>query len=226
VIAPFQTYNVDIVPAFRFISGPYTGQYLVADTTDGGSWRNSNPVAEYNWLQQTDAATAGKVRHLIKMLKAWKRECKVEIKSISLEVPANVFVTQWEYHDKTIFYYDWMTRDFFAFSLNYVNGWVQPAGITERILLGDYWATKCRSAYTRALRGCEYEYADKGFAASSEWQRSSARNSNWIGCRAHSWRASARNQRTCQEPTRARTTRSLRTLSRKCSMIARSDGGA
>ncbi len=171
VIAPFQTYNVDIVPAFRFISGTYIGQYLIADTTDGGSWRYSHPVAEYNWLQQTDAATAGKVRHLIKMLKAWKRECNVEIKSISLEVLANVFVTHWEYRDKTIFYYDWMMRDFFAFLLNYVNGWVQPAGITERILLGDCWATKCRSAYNRALKACEYEYADKGFDASSEWQK-------------------------------------------------------
>ena len=67
------------------------------------------------------------------MLKAWKRECNVEIKSISLEVLANVFVTQWEYRDQTIFYYDWMMRDFFAFMLNYVNGWVQPAGITEQI---------------------------------------------------------------------------------------------
>ena len=40
VIAPFQTYNVDIVPAFRFISGDFTGQYLIADTTDGGRWRS------------------------------------------------------------------------------------------------------------------------------------------------------------------------------------------
>jgi hypothetical protein len=88
-----------------------------------------------------------------------------------VEVLANVFVTQWEYRDKTIFYYDWMMRDFFAFLLNYVNGWVQPAGITERILLGDCWATKCRSAYNRALKACEYEYADKGFDASSEWQK-------------------------------------------------------
>ena len=107
--------NVDIAPAFRFTDGTLNGQYLIAHTPDGGKWRLSNPVAEYAWLQQTDAATAGKVTHLIKMLKAWKRECNVEMKSICLEVLANVFVTQWEYNQQTIFYYDWMIRDFFAF---------------------------------------------------------------------------------------------------------------
>lgn len=83
VVAPFQTYNVDIVPACHFISGEFAGQYLIADTTDGGRWRHSNPVAEYNWLRQIDAVSAGKATHLIRMLKAWKRECNVEIKSMS-----------------------------------------------------------------------------------------------------------------------------------------------
>lgn len=171
VVAPFQTYNVDIVPAFYFTVGEFAGQFLIADTTDGGRWRFSNPVAEFSWLRQVDAASASKATHLIKMLKAWKRECNVDIKSVSLEILANVFVTQWEYRHQTIFYYDWMVRDFFAFMLNYVNGWVQPAGINERILLGDGWATKCRSAYNRAVKACDYERLDNGFESSSEWQK-------------------------------------------------------
>lgn len=171
VVAPFQTYNVDIVPAFRFISGEFAGKYLIADTTDGGRWRLSDPVAEYNWLRQVDAASAGKATHLIKMLKAWKRESNVEFKSVCLEVLANLFVSQWQHRDQTIFYYDWMIRDFFAFMLSYVNGRVRPAGITEWIPLGDAWATKCRSAYNRALKACDYEFVDDGFEASSEWQK-------------------------------------------------------
>jgi hypothetical protein len=171
IVAPFQTYNVDIVPAFRFVGGELAGQYLIANTPDGGRWRLSNPVAEYNWLRQTDAATAGKATHLIKMLKAWKRECNVEIKSICLEVLANVFVTQWEYRYQTIFYYDWMIRDVLAFMMLYVNGWARPAGITEQIPFGDCWESKCRTAYWRALKACDYERADDGFAASLEWQK-------------------------------------------------------
>lgn len=171
VVAPFQTYNVDIVPAFRLITGELAGKYLIADTTGGGRWRLSDPVAEYNWLRQVDMASAGKATHLIKMLKAWKRESNVEIKSVCLEVLASVFVSQWQYRDQTIFYYDWMIRDFFAFMLSYMNGRVRPAGITEWIPLGNAWAMKCRSAYNRALKACDYEYVDDGFEASSEWQK-------------------------------------------------------
>lgn len=185
VVAPFQTYNVDIVPAFRYVRGQFAGKYLIADTADGGRWRLSDPVAEYNWLRQVDAASVDKATHLIKMLKAWKRECNVEIKSVCLEILANVFVTEWQYRDKTIFYYDWMLRDFFAFMLYYVNGWARPAGITEQIPLGDCWESKCRSAYNRALKACEYEYHDDGFSASSEWQKifGSQFQLDWL----HSW---------------------------------------
>ena len=38
VVAPFQTYNVDIVPAFRFTEGAFNGQYLTAHTGNGGRW--------------------------------------------------------------------------------------------------------------------------------------------------------------------------------------------
>ena len=108
----------------------------------------------------------------MKMLKAWKRECNVEIRSVCLEVLATVFVNQWEFRDKTIFYYDWMVRDFFAFMLGHgVGGWAKPAGINEQIPFGEYWQTKANSAYGRALKACDYEYKDEGFEASSEWQK-------------------------------------------------------
>ena len=173
IVAPFQTYNVDIVPAFRYVTGPYTGSYLIAHTSDGGSWRLSNPVAEYNWLKSVDAVSAGKASDLVRMLKAWKRECNVELKSICLEIAAGVFVNQWANRGNGIgySYYDFMIRDFFAFLLNYVNGSAKPAGIDEWIPLGDAWQTKCQTAYNRAVKACNYEHQDDAYNASSEWQK-------------------------------------------------------
>jgi hypothetical protein len=55
IVAPFETCSVDIVPAFRYVSGPNMGSYLTAHTGEGGSWRLSSPVAEYNWLKSVDA---------------------------------------------------------------------------------------------------------------------------------------------------------------------------
>ncbi len=172
VVAPFQTYNVDIVPAFRYVSGELTGQYLIADPTASGRWRLSNPIAEYNWLRNTDAETAGKATHLIKMLKAWKRECNVEIKSVCLEILASVFVSRWAYRHQTIFYYDWMIRDFFAFMLTHGAGaTAKPAGLAENIPFGELWQSKAKSAYARALKACDFEYNDNEVAAALEWQK-------------------------------------------------------
>ena len=51
------------------------------------------------------------------------------------------------------------------------NGWTRPAGISEQIPLGDGWESKCRTAYNRALKACDFERADDGFSGSSEWQK-------------------------------------------------------
>lgn len=173
IVAPFQTYSVDIVPAFRYDSGPNAGSYLTACTASGGSWRLSNPVAEYNWLRAVDAVSNGKATDLVRMLKAWKRECNVEMKSVCIEIAATVFVNQWVHRDKGIgySYHDWLIRDFFEFLLNYVNGSAKPAGITEWIPLGDAWASKCQTAYDRAVKACGFEHTDDSYSASSEWQK-------------------------------------------------------
>ena len=85
---------------------------------------------------------------------------------------AILFVDQWYFRLQTIYYYDWMIRDFFVYMLGYsVEGKIRPAGITEWIDLGDSWQTKAQTAYNRALKACDHERADQGFLATSEWQK-------------------------------------------------------
>jgi hypothetical protein len=165
--APFSTYNVDVVPAFAVDDGTY----LIPHTANGGSWRRSNPVEEYRIFARADSVSAGKATHLLKMLKAWKRECSVDLKSISLEVLASAFVEQWMFRDQTLYYYDWLVRDFFRFLLSYKNYSTGVPGTTETIQIGDAWFTKCETAYARTLKACEYERLDQGYAAALEWQK-------------------------------------------------------
>lgn len=164
---PFSTYEVELVPCFHVENG----LYLNAHTKDGGRWALSKPNAELAHLNQVDAISKGAARHLIKMLKAWKQECNVEMRSVCLEIGAVVFLEQWEYKDKGIGFYGWMARDFFAFLLKYVNGRAKPAGIEEWIPLGDCWQTKCQSAYDRACKACTYEGDDNALLAVAEWQK-------------------------------------------------------
>jgi hypothetical protein len=168
VQVPFETYNFEVVPVFLW-EGTI---YITAHTADGGSWHCTNPAAEFQWLQTVDGYTLGKATHLIKMLKAWKHECNVDMKSICLETAAILLVSQWIHRHETIYYYDWMVRDFFEFLLRFqVDGKARPAGISEQIPLGDLWQTKCQTAYSRALKACQYERVDDDILAATEWQK-------------------------------------------------------
>lgn len=166
VDVPFTTYHLEVVPAFRMLDG----SFLTPHTANGGSWRISNPLAEYQYLHTVDLAYQAKATHLTRMLKAWKYECNVPIKSISLEVLAAEFVKQWQHRDQSLYYYDWMMRDFFFFMLSYVNGNTLVMGTTQRIQLGDAWESRCRTALNHALKACEHETKDWAYSATNEWQ--------------------------------------------------------
>lgn len=167
VIAPFTTYKVEVVPCWRMDDG----RLLNAHTKEGGHWVFANPAAELRYLNVIDTASGGMARDLIKMLKAWKEECNVEMRSVCLEIAAVVFVDQWEHKGKGIHYYDFMIRDFFQFLLRYVNGLARPAGLDDWIPLGDYWESKAQSAYTRACKACGSEHADDSISAMLDWQK-------------------------------------------------------
>ena len=99
VMAPFTSFAVEIVPAFRCNDGTY----VTCHTAGGGSWRSSNPQAESHAIANLDIVFGNKVTHLIKLLKAWKHTCNVPLKSIVLEIAACSFVRQWQYNQKSIF---------------------------------------------------------------------------------------------------------------------------
>lgn len=167
VKAPFVSFAVEVVPAFRCDDGTF----ITCHTADGGSWRSSNPHAEYRAIADLDSVCENKATRLTKMLKAWKRICNVPLKSIVLEIAACSFVRQWPHNQQSIFWYDWMVRDFFAFLLQHKNGTAQIPGLQETLSLGDQWVSRCESAYSRAVKACEYEHDDFGILAEDEWKK-------------------------------------------------------
>jgi len=168
VKVPFDSYEFEVCPVFRL----QDGSFLNAHTRNGGRWGHTHPAAEMNWLRAVDARSQQKASQLVKMLKAWKRECNVDIRSICLETLAILFVDQWlNKHQPTLYWHDWMVRDFFNFAHQFSSGGIiKPAGIDEWIPAGE-WQTKCVSAYGRALKACEYERADQNALAIDEWQK-------------------------------------------------------
>ncbi|RXZ64244.1 SMODS domain-containing nucleotidyltransferase [Pelagerythrobacter rhizovicinus] len=165
VVVRFATMPVEIIPAFALDNG----QYLICDTNDGGSYRLTDPIAEIASLDQSDEATAGATRRLIRMAKQWQRHCSVPIKSFMLERMAVEFLRTWPYsHD--YYYHDWMVRDFFAFLVENAGRSAVMPGTGLWVTSGVAWASKARAALTSARRACEWEQASLDFLAAGEWK--------------------------------------------------------
>lgn len=167
VMVGFESYNVEVVPVFRLTNG----RFWICDTKSGGSYTQADPDAEKSYIEMIDHANNSNLRPLIRMVKAWQETCSVPIKSFQLELIAADFLGQspWRHHD--FFWFDWITRDFFAYLYHRANSFIIVPGTQERICLGNEWQTRAESAYWRAAKACDFERDNVVAQAGEEWQK-------------------------------------------------------
>lgn len=165
VVVRFATMPVEVIPAFALDNG----QYVICDTSDGGSYRLTDPIAEIAALNQSDGATAGATRRLIRMAKQWQRHCLVPIKSFILERMAVEFLLRWP-HPHNYYYHDWMIRDYFAFILENAGRSAVMPGTGLRVPVDVAWVSKARIALATSRRACEWERASLDHLAEREWK--------------------------------------------------------
>ncbi|MEX0803264.1 MAG: nucleotidyltransferase [Candidatus Binatia bacterium] len=167
IVVRFETYNVEVVPAFLLTNG----HYWICDTHNNGSYKETAPLAEVNHIEAIDMSNNRNLRPLIRMLKSWQACCSVPIKSFELELLAADFVSQSPWRFKDYFWFDWITRDFFAYLYHRANSSVVVPGTFERIYLGSAWQSRAETAYYRAEKACRHEEANQIEAAGEEWQK-------------------------------------------------------
>lgn len=87
VVAPFGSSaaeTTEVVPADRVSDSNGYGVYEIADCA--GSWRRSSPDAHNAFVRSVDFKLNGKVKPLIRFIKAWKYYRSVPIRSFYLEL--------------------------------------------------------------------------------------------------------------------------------------------
>jgi len=167
VCVDFTTYNVEVIPAFRLTDG----RFWICDTNEGGKYKVADPVGEAQGLESADAACNGNLRALVRMLKAWQAECNVPLDSFLLEAVAADFLAKSAWGRNPYFWYDWLSRDFFAFLLGKVDGFVFLPGTWQLRYLGNSWKSRAELALTRAIKACDFERENYVFLAGEEWQK-------------------------------------------------------
>lgn len=166
VVVNFNSIMVEVLPCFRRDDG----RFVICDTNGGGSWTVTNPAAEIEFIETGDVIGYRYLRPLIRMLKIWKRENNVPLKSYVLETLATAFMKEYEFRAGGWFYFDWHIRDFFEYLIPKANLWLTVADGSQ-VFLGDDWKSRAESAYARAVRACDYERADYIADAGDEWQK-------------------------------------------------------
>ena len=167
VVVRFESYSVEVVPAFQL----QNGRYWICDTHNGGSYKETDPMAEVNFIEAADQVNNRNLRPLIRMLKAWQANCSVPLKSFQIELLAADFLGKSPWRLNSFFYFDWIIRDFFAYLYHRANSFVVVPGTIESIYLGNEWQSRAETAYYRAEKACEYEKYNLVQAAGDEWQK-------------------------------------------------------
>lgn len=166
VVVGFNSIVVEVVPVFKFDNG----NYLMPDSNNGGRWKVVDPSSQIAIIEDVDARTNGNTRALTKMIKLWKRERNVSIKSFIIELLVAEFMSTYSNATYSYLWYDYFVRDFFRFLTTQAWRRFAVPGTNDFVDIGADWLTKAETALQAALRACNWEYHDYDVTAGQEWQ--------------------------------------------------------
>ena len=145
----------EVVPAFEQTDGSFT----FPDANGGGSWRTTNPRPEIEAIRSRNGVCNGNLVPLCRMIRAWKSKWSVPISGLLIDTLAYQFINDWEYKDKSYYYYDYMCRDFFSFMADQNRDqeyWRAP-GSGQYVYGKGLFQSKATRCYNISLEAIEHE---------------------------------------------------------------------
>lgn len=158
--------NFEIVPAFENNDGSFT----YPDTNYNGSWKITDPKSEMNEMTRVNNNWNYNLKKLCRMARAWKETWAVPIGGLLIDTLAYNFLKNYQFKDKSTVYYDWLSRDFFAY-LNNQNAdqqyWLAVGSNQQVYSKGNfqYKALRCYNISLEAIEKEKFEYTAK-----SKWR--------------------------------------------------------
>ena len=161
----------EVVPAF--INDDDSFKY--PNSNSGGSWKTTNPKPEIKAIRTRNNACNGNLIPLCRMMRSWKSKWSVPIGGLLVDTLAYQFIDNWQYKDKSFFYYDYMCRDFFLFMANQDSEqehWRAP-GSGQYVYGKGPFQYKAKRCYNLSLGAIAHETASpkQGRSAKQEWRK-------------------------------------------------------
>lgn len=160
--------KIEVLPAFKNSDDTFT----YADSNSGGSWKKTNPIPEINAINNGDALTNYNLKHLCRMVRAWKGYCSVPIKGLLIDTLAYRFLTNWSNRNQSYLYYDFMSRDFFKYLKEQDSAqtiWY-AVGSLQNIYNPENFRYKATIAYNKSLEAIKLWDEDKKWSSNQKWR--------------------------------------------------------
>jgi SMODS domain-containing protein len=165
VLVPFGDNNsesTDVVPAEYL--GTNDDGYMIYDIADrSGGWMQTSPDAHTAYVSNINSDLSGKLKPLIRFVKAWKYYKKVPLYSFYLEMK----VARYASGESSIIYPIDLKRIFRMFANEELAAMQDPTGVSGYIYpcfsetMKDDALSKIDTALTRAEKACEAEDDDE-----------------------------------------------------------------
>lgn len=157
----------EIVPSFKLDDGTY----VYPDTHNGGSWKYMDPKEEMKCFNGRNSISNNNLKRLCRMARAWNSNMNVFMSGILIDTIAYRFMQDYEYADKSYFYYDWLSRDFFKYLYDNADKeyWVK-FGDNKHVKKQYSFKNEAKKAYELSLSAIDAY--DKGYSYTwhSKWR--------------------------------------------------------
>jgi hypothetical protein len=144
VVVVFANYVIEVVPVFEL----KTGEFYFPDTYSGGLWRKCNPKAELSSFKGLNNSKNGNLRHLAKMVRAWRERNSITMSGYLIDTLCYKFLENNINFDSSSYgSYNILTRDFFAFLENQpVKAYYLAFGSNSQVTVYKNFQSKAKQA--------------------------------------------------------------------------------
>ncbi len=158
VQAIYSNFRVEAQPVFE----QDDGSFKYPDTYNGSAWRITKPREEIQAMSEFDTQKNKNFRRLCKMARAWKNKHGVGIGGLLIDTLAHNFLSSTkEYDEKSYLYYDYMSRDFFAYLKELPKqDYFAALGSGQRVKVKKDFQRKAKKAHELCLKAIEAEGKD------------------------------------------------------------------
>lgn len=147
-------FKFEVQPAFQNPDGSF--EY---PDTKAKCWKVTKPRAEIAATKECNDSTSTNMRHLARMVRAWKNQNGVNIGGLVIDTLVYNFFAQTDNYDSaSTDMFDLMARDFFEFLKDEPEqDYYLALGSRQRVYVKAKFQPKAKKAYSRCLEAIEYE---------------------------------------------------------------------